>query len=92
MVVVCSCSISGVPFGTHWDPFADGARANKSRLKKQAVQIMTTLDFYLWWPGQVVMMGRSRVVMMMVVELALQIINSENTLFCQYQACRAYTM
>ena len=44
-------------------------------------------------------MGSSRVVMMMlvvvimmVVELALQIINSENTLFCQYQACRAYTM
>ena len=51
-------------------------------------------------------MGRSRVVVMMlvvvmmiVVELALQIdshgaqlSNSENTLFCQYQACRAYTM
>ena len=37
--------------GTHWDPFADGARANKRRLKKQAVQIMTTLEFYLWWPG-----------------------------------------
>ena len=44
-------------------------------------------------------MGSSRVVvvilvvvMMMLVELALQIINSENTLFCQYQACRAYTM
>ena len=51
MVVGCSCSISGVPFGTHWDPFADGARANKSRLKKQAVQIMTTFELYLWWLG-----------------------------------------
>ena len=58
--------------------------------------------------ARLLMMGRSRVVvvmlvvvMMIVVELALQI-NShgtqlsnsefENTLFCQYQACRNYDM
>ena len=61
--------------------------------------------------ARLLMMGSSRVVMVMVVvmvvvvvmmivvELALQInshgtqlSNSENTLFCQYQACRNYTM